>query len=169
MFLQYFFRFLSFFFFLSSLFFIVQLVSIVDINPCIVESCHHHWRRLIYFPMLLRWSDSLSISHNTGNLFLFSDVWELFWLHRLLCLLITRVMVLGNCSHRLCSQCMVEVMLHGIHCGFSMTLVVSVDKLLVPVLHQFRMVLLILVQFIYDDSSSSSSCPAIPSDSSWMG
>jgi hypothetical protein len=41
-FLQYFFEFLSSFFFSSSLFFIVQSVSIVDINLCIVESCHRH-------------------------------------------------------------------------------------------------------------------------------
>jgi hypothetical protein len=78
-------------------------------------------------------------------------------------------MVLGNCFHRLCSRCMVEVMLHGIRCGFSMTLVVSVDKSLVPVLHQFQMALLILVQSSYDDSSSSFLCLAIPSDSSQMG
>jgi hypothetical protein len=48
MFFQYSFGFLSFFF---SLFFIDQSVSIVDIGPCIVESCHHRWKRLICFPM----------------------------------------------------------------------------------------------------------------------
>jgi hypothetical protein len=78
-------------------------------------------------------------------------------------------MALGNCSHRLRSQCMVEVVLHGIHCGFSMIPAVSVDKSLVPVLHQFQMVPLILVQSPCDDLFSSSSCPAIPSDSSQTG
>jgi hypothetical protein len=53
-FLQYFFGFLLSFFFSSSLFFIVQLVSIVDINLCIVESCHCCWKRLIHFPMSLQ-------------------------------------------------------------------------------------------------------------------
>jgi hypothetical protein len=37
-------------------------------------------------------------------------------------------MVFDNCSHRLCSRCMVEVVLRGIHCGFSMILVVSIDQ-----------------------------------------
>jgi hypothetical protein len=46
---------------------------------------------------------------------------------------------------------MVKVVLHGIHCESSMILVVSVDKSLVPVLHQFQMVLHILVQSSYDD------------------
>jgi hypothetical protein len=50
-----------------------------------------------------------------------------------------------------------------------MILVVSIDRSLVLVSHQFRMVLPVLVQSSYDDSSLSSSCPAIPSDPSRMG
>jgi hypothetical protein len=57
---------------------------------------------------------------------------------------------------------MVRVMLHGIHCGFSMIPVVSIDRLLVLVLHRFQMVLLVLAQSSYGDSSSNSLCPAIP-------
>jgi hypothetical protein len=50
-------------------------------------------------------------------------------------------MVLGNCSHKLRFQCMVGVMLHAIHREISMISVVSVNKSLVQVLHQFQMVL----------------------------
>jgi hypothetical protein len=167
-FFQYFFGFYRFSSSLISLFFIDQSVSIIDIGLCIVEPCYHCWKRLICFPMLPRWLGILSIPSNIGSLFLFSDIWGLFQFHRLLHLPITQVMVLGNCFHRLRSQCMVKVVLHGIHCGFSMIPVVSVDKLLVQVLHQFQMVLLVLVQSSCDGLSLSFSCPAIPSGSFWM-
>jgi hypothetical protein len=144
---------------------IVQSVSIVDVNLGILLACFHPRRRLMHVPMLPQWWDSLSISHSTDILFLFSDVWGSFQLRRLCRLLITRVVAWDNCSHRLRSLCMVEVMLHGICCGFSMILVVSINRSLVLVLHRFWMALLVSVQSFCDDSSSSSLCLAIPSDS----
>ena len=47
----------------------------VGIDLCTPEACFRHWRKLIWFPMSLLWSDILSISHSIGILFLFFDVW----------------------------------------------------------------------------------------------
>ena len=141
----------------------------VGIDLCTIGACFCHQRKLIRIPMSLWWLDILSISHSIGILFLFFDVWGWFLLYILLLLQVVWVVVWGSCFHIFHFWYRVVTRWHGTHCESSMLSEFLINKSQVLGLLQFQMVLLILEQSFYDDSSSDFSCRARPSGSFQMG